>query len=47
MGSIGLPTGNRLVVHSHSVSGASKEYKLEPSHMTSAGVGDLFSNAMS
>jgi hypothetical protein len=29
--------GNRLVVHSHSVSGASKEHELEPSHTISAG----------
>jgi hypothetical protein len=28
--------GNRLVVHSHSVSGASNEHELEPSHMTLA-----------
>jgi hypothetical protein len=29
--------GNRLVVHSHSISSASKEHELEPSHTTSAG----------
>jgi hypothetical protein len=29
--------GNRLFVHSHSVSSASKEHELEPSHTTSAG----------
>jgi hypothetical protein len=37
MGVIGLPQGNRLVVHSHSVSGASKEHELEPSHTNSVG----------
>jgi hypothetical protein len=37
MGGTGLLTGNRLVVHSHSVSGASKEHELELSHTTSAG----------
>ena len=29
--------GNRLVLHSHSLSGASKEHEREPSHTTSAG----------
>jgi hypothetical protein len=28
--------GNRFVLHSHSISGASKEHKREPSHTTSA-----------
>jgi hypothetical protein len=29
--------GNRLIIHSHSMSGASKEHEIEPSHTTSVG----------
>jgi hypothetical protein len=38
MGGTRLPRGNRLVVHSHSVSSASKEHGLQPSHTTTASV---------
>jgi hypothetical protein len=36
-GSTRLPMDNRLVVNSHSISGASKEHERKPSHTTSGG----------